>query len=1622
MGALTRTATRLVSAFVGLEIIRRVAQSFFQTNLAMDSIRRSLEAVGGSSAVVSREMRFIEEVSGITGVALQKLSQQWVGVFAAANQVPGRLEAARKGFEAIVETAARMGKSTESVGLALYGFQQLVGGVTVQLDELQKQIGDQLPGVMPALARELGITGDQLRKMATEGKLLVDDVLGPLERAIRSLARGDGAIETMRAALGRLSTEWTRLMEALGNIGIFYVLGKAIDVATFSLSGFRRGIEGATEAFKSLLGIQAKAGSAEALTQQLEAIRKQQDLLSKQELPTGRRTPADERQANQILLERNRLNDEAIRLQKELEAILNPPKTGPSKDEIEREKQLKRLAGFKETNAAILKDLEEVNTQLDAIRSKDVGKLLALGLDPLSPAFEQERKGAEGRLLKQQKDLQDKLLNIEKEGRQGRATAASQYARGQEEQLEAALNRQLNITKAGFDQQRQQLDQELGARLQREPNAYAAIADEVKQRRQAIALAEAKEIERITVEGETKRLAATEARLNAERAQRPVDAAAIEADRVKAAADAEARIQAARTRTAEVERGLSQKSLDDALKDAQAAAQARSRVIEAELEGRQQVIAAEKGLIQAQVEGRVLTEAEGLARIKALQQEEFDNALQLIDERTTAEKRAIQDRLGQTEEAQALMLEIEKRAAADAQALKIEQQEEQQELLNNQLAEYERFAERVENFLNDVVTQFLTGTLNALEFFKTLLIRTLANIVSSVIAPFITAISSSVVGGLGQAIGGAFGASLVGAVGGGGIDLLGTAGNVAGGAGLLNQLGILGPMKSAFGFLSNAFTTFTGWLDEGAIALSNLFGVNGVTQELFDSMKGLSAQVGLTPVSGLTALGGLAGIGGGIFAALTAENLGGQIGGALGAVAGGTALLSGLGVLAPIFGPIGLALSALLPILGGILGGLGAPKGPRLAIGGLGGLGLRVGETGGLTLTGDLTSQLRAERTSGEQEIQATLEANLTNMIRGLVDVINQVAIEPGALLQPAQEALDTALRQALVLNSSSRENMARDIEDQLRTVVVQVGTFFLAPMLDAFRQLEDADLETQIQRLPVAVGQLATVFRELNNAFTEAQNAENADVTRVFGEIQDRLNTFRQRLVEQTTAIAGEIVDGVIQASQQTLQQVLGRSLLVQQLSIPGLFTQPLQAAGSLQGAAEQLGAAGLDFSPIQAQLERLFTTVINDAFTLIGNALTRGPFIEALGVILSIPQEIAALNPALQQIRLLAQAFATVVGPLNQSIAELEAQLTPLDERLMQTADTIGELRQSIVEAGDDIAVALPLYDALRQAILRELELKTQQIQAQQQIIQENEQLVAQAEDLISSLEAQVRGSLSPARQAEALRAELAALQAQPQTLETLTQQQALLQELAQLGESSNSLALIAEAQAGLQSLIPLAEQQALQAQQAITVAEAQLIAMTGTADATDALRIVQEQALGQLQQLNAQLEQLFVSSAAIQQSLALPVPVVITGQAAQHGGVIGFAGGGMVPAMLEPGEAVLSGMNGRQLQAAQTWNSAFPRFNTGGWLVPGSGSGDTVPAMLPIGSFVMNRRAVGAMRGSQGYQAGGVVQGGAAPVNVNITINLPNATMRDDRDIKKLADELARHTQRILKARLP
>jgi Tape measure protein len=343
-------------------------------------------------------------------------------------------------------------------------------------------------------------------------------------------------------------------------------------------------------------------------------------------------------------------------------------------------------------------------------------------------------------------------------------------------------------------------------------------------------------------------------------------------------------------------------------------------------------------LMQIEGERRRLQE-QGTAMALKGAEEELKALERLHEMEEDAQHKAFQQAVALTDERRREVEKIEQQATDDL----IRQLDRQHEAWRDLGLDIERtLADTILASIKDI------GSLwdNVLDFMLASFSRFAAALIAR---PIVMPIVASFLGGLGGAMGGGASEILSQALGipttlMGAANTVGTLGGIASLGGIFGQgISYLNQgLRSVFNFLSTPIGHFLGMTE--VVPGSGFPG----------AIQGVGGSVG-------SVLAGLGGVGGGIYAALTASGLGGQLGSAFGAAGGAASLAASLAPLlgaslAPVLGPIGLAVAALAPLLGRLIGSLtGARKGPRLAIGELGGLGLEV-EGGQLALAGQLTS------------------------------------------------------------------------------------------------------------------------------------------------------------------------------------------------------------------------------------------------------------------------------------------------------------------------------------------------------------------------------------------------------------------------------------------------------------------------------------------------------------------------------------------------------------------------------------------------------------------------------------------------------------------------------------------
>lgn len=138
---------------------------------------RMLVAFGGSQNSVAKELEWIRTEAKRLGIEIGTLAEEYSKFAVATRGSAIEGEETRRIFTAVSE-AARVNKlSLDQIKGTYLALTQMVSKGSVSMEELRQQLGERLPGAFTLAARAMNMTGGELSKLISEGKLATDEFL-----------------------------------------------------------------------------------------------------------------------------------------------------------------------------------------------------------------------------------------------------------------------------------------------------------------------------------------------------------------------------------------------------------------------------------------------------------------------------------------------------------------------------------------------------------------------------------------------------------------------------------------------------------------------------------------------------------------------------------------------------------------------------------------------------------------------------------------------------------------------------------------------------------------------------------------------------------------------------------------------------------------------------------------------------------------------------------------------------------------------------------------------------------------------------------------------------------------------------------------------------------------------------------------------------------------------------------------------------------------------------------------------------------------------------------------------------------------------------------------------------
>lgn len=218
----------LLAAFISFQSIQAVIQSLVEAQVAMQQVHYGLLAATGSAAGAATQFEYLRENADRLGLDLRTSAQEYTRLAASANAMNVEVEDQQKLYSALSQASTVLHLDAQRVQFATLALTQMFSKGKIQAEELRRQLGEAIPGVVPRFQRAVMkvVEGTDLAKYSFEdlmkrGLLDTKQFLPQLIQALSETGRGwEEASKGLNAELKRLKTAWFELKVSLSE-GLF---------------------------------------------------------------------------------------------------------------------------------------------------------------------------------------------------------------------------------------------------------------------------------------------------------------------------------------------------------------------------------------------------------------------------------------------------------------------------------------------------------------------------------------------------------------------------------------------------------------------------------------------------------------------------------------------------------------------------------------------------------------------------------------------------------------------------------------------------------------------------------------------------------------------------------------------------------------------------------------------------------------------------------------------------------------------------------------------------------------------------------------------------------------------------------------------------------------------------------------------------------------------------------------------------------------------------------------------------------------------------------------------------------------------------------------------------------
>lgn len=201
-------------------------KSVFEAGRSYSALTRSIDAISGSTEETRRQMEYLQKTSDDLGQNFFGLAESYKSFYASSKQAGMATEDLQRIFSAFTRAGAVQGLPAEKMKYALMAVEQMISKGTVSMEELRRQLGDNLPGAFGIAADAMGVTVKEMGKMVSSGTVLSSELLPKMVDLLEKRFKG-GADKSTTAA-NKLAESWQKVKQQIAESGFLEAAGKAM--------------------------------------------------------------------------------------------------------------------------------------------------------------------------------------------------------------------------------------------------------------------------------------------------------------------------------------------------------------------------------------------------------------------------------------------------------------------------------------------------------------------------------------------------------------------------------------------------------------------------------------------------------------------------------------------------------------------------------------------------------------------------------------------------------------------------------------------------------------------------------------------------------------------------------------------------------------------------------------------------------------------------------------------------------------------------------------------------------------------------------------------------------------------------------------------------------------------------------------------------------------------------------------------------------------------------------------------------------------------------------------------------------------------------------------------------